>query len=373
MTGTRADYPRVRDVLLELDRCSEIDLVVGCTAQHLTVNAGYTFSDVFSDFGNQCRPFQMYSGFGGDPFEMGKSACFASFGFANLIAEEKPDAILLTVDRAETIAASVASIFANVPIFHIQGGELTGTVDEVLRHAISKLSHVHFVANEAAKGVLCQLGENPENIHVTGCPYVDYISSFEEISKGDLAAELGLDVSKEWIPVIYHPVTTEYADASKHVSQLMEVMKSLECRGYEVIYFSPNMDAGRMPIEEAIRETGAVPISNLSPDLFLSLLKASRVMVGNTSAAIRECPYIPLACVNLGSRQAQRLRTCNVIDASLEYDSIMDAFEKALCLDLSKVQPVYGSAGAVQKIVDITREYLSLKRPFMLQKQFHAL
>lgn len=370
MTGTRADYPRIRDVLLYLKKKQNIDLTIGCTAQHLEIDSGFTYFDVFKDFKKKALPYQMYCGYGDTPIEKSRASMFSGYGFANLISEVKPDIILLTVDRTETLAAACAASITGIPIIHFQGGEESGTVDEMIRHAVSKLSHIHFVSNDEAKSILISLGENPNSIYVVGCPYVDYLYKFKIFSKKRLSKILGLNPIKKWIPFIFHPVTTEYNSVKYQINSIIKFLKTLTTKEYEIIIFTPNMDSGNSLINFSISKNFNFINTSLEPNLFLSLLKYSYIMIGNSSSGIREAPYFGLPVLNIGSRQQNRVRGNNVVDVNCNFQSLVKGFEK-IKIDKSlrnKSEP-YGSIGAIKRISDILNFLFEDLNSIQIQKK----
>jgi UDP-hydrolysing UDP-N-acetyl-D-glucosamine 2-epimerase len=268
-------------------------------------------------------------------------------------------------DRFETMATAVAASYMNIPLLHIQGGEVTGSIDEKVRHAITKLADLHFVASAKAAERVIRMGERPEAVFVTGCPSIDVAR--EAITKPSL--ELAsiyqkyggvgqqMDLSSGYIVVLQHPVTTEYQSSRAHVEETLCACR--DC-GHPVLWFWPNVDAGSDGTSKGIRafreESKNLPIhffKNFPPEEFLQLLQASRCIVGNSSVAIRECSYLGVPAVNIGSRQQGRDRGQNVVDVDYDREAIL----KAIGLQGSKAHReqdlLYGDGMAGQKIADL--------------------
>ena len=305
MTATRADYPRVKSVLKEIDRRNNLTLSLIVTGMHLEEAFGLTVREIEEDGFNIAARVRMYNG-DDTPYGMAEAVGRVTTGIAEALRALNPDIFLITVDRAETLAAATAGALMNLPIAHIQGGEVTGTIDESIRHAVTKLCHLHFPATEDAAQRIIRMGEDPARVHVVGCPYVDLIKTLDYQSKDVLAANYGFKASKRIILFTQHPVTTEYGD-------------------------------------------------------FLSLMNIADIMVGNSSAAIREAPSMGLPAVNIGSRQDGRERTCNIIDVPHEVKAIVTAMEKGLNDNtyraiVRKIQNPYGDGFAAKRIVDVLED-----------------
>lgn len=174
MTATRADYPRIKSVLFEIKKRKNLELKLIVTGTHLLRDFGYTVKEIESDGFDASLRFEIYSN-DDTPYGMAKAGARCSEGTAEILKKTKPDICLLTVDRIETLAAAQSAAYMNIPIAHVQGGEVTGTIDESIRHAVTKLSHIHFPATDEAAERLIKLGELPENVHNFGCPYIDII------------------------------------------------------------------------------------------------------------------------------------------------------------------------------------------------------
>ncbi len=244
---------------------------------------------------------------------------------ATLFDNLEPDVVVSVADRYETLATAIAAAYQNIPVAHVQGGEVTGSIDEKVRHAVTKLADLHFVANEGARERVVRMGEDPDRVHVTGCPSVDLAARVaaarEEEGAFDPFARYGgvgdpFDPAGDYMVVMQHPVTTEYEDALHQVNETLEAVKALDVPTF---WFWPNVDAGSDRISKGIRvfrETRDIPhvyfFKNLAPEDFLRLLMGARCLVGNSSVGIREGSYLGVPVVNVGGRQAGRDRAANV-------------------------------------------------------------
>ena len=372
ITGTRADYPRVKSVLRRISQSDLIDLNIVVTGSHLLEDYGYSAQEIIDDGFSITKMVPMYEGDYNSPHGMTKATARCMTGIADALQELQPDLVLLTVDRVETLAAASAASLMNFPIAHIQGGEVTGTIDESIRHAVTKLSHIHFPATQDAAERIIQMGENPDMVFHVGCPYIDEITNSKKMTKTDLSKKYGFDPNKQLIIFTQHPVTTEHLAARTQMKTTLNALKHFEfC---EIMAFFSNTDAGGKDI---ISELAGVNNMHLVPNMeskdFLSLMNCADVMVGNSSAAIREAPSFNLPAVNIGTRQQGRLRAENVIDVSHDSSSIKNAIEFALTDTkfLSRLAPIsnpYGDGRSAKRIVRVL-ENLPLP-PSFIQKQF---
>ena len=306
----------------------ELDIVV--TGSHLLEEYGYSAQEILQDGFSISRTVPMFEGDYNSPHGMAKAAARCTAGLADALQELNPDLVILTVDRIETLAAAVAVSLMNYPIAHIQGGEITGTIDESIRHAVTKLSHIHFPATKDAAERIIKLGENPNLVFPVGCPYIDIINTTKYKSKEDLSKVYGFDPEKRLIIFTQHSVTTEHGSSLKQVRTTIQALKRFcSC---EILSFYSNTDAGG---KEIIAELKKIDNSRLIPNMnsedFLSLMNCADVMVGNSSAAIREAPSFGLPAVNIGTRQQGRLRAENVIDV----DHSSAAISKAINIGLN--------------------------------------
>ena len=336
---------------------------------------GYTVRDIEKD---KFKIFKMSKIFSDDDNITGMNSaferCFKSF--SKTLKAFKPDLVLLTVDRIETIACSSAAMTLNYPIAHIQGGEITGTMDETLRHCISKMSNLHFVANSDAKKRLIRLGENPKKVFNYGCPYAEEIRNKKLYSRDQVLDFLKIKAEDEFVLFVQHPVTSEINRNYSNFKLTANVLSRYS--NIKIICLSSNADAGGQKINLHITNNkNFISFKNLSEVKFLSILKHSKFMIGNSSAGIREAPTFKTPVINIGTRQFGRLRSTNIIDCEYDSNSINKSikkilydkkFKKLLKMTKNLYEGKNTSKKIVKKIEDALRKGLSIQKKFYEKK-----
>jgi len=357
ITGTRADYPRVRSVLREIRSREDLELSLIVTGSHLLSEYGYSAQEIIDDGFEISEKVEMFIGEFDTPLGMTEASARCTAGVAKALDQLKPDLVLITVDRVETLASTTAASLMNFPIAHIQGGEVTGTIDESIRHAVTKLSHIHFPATDDAAQRIIMMGENKDLVFNTGCPYIDEIQQVELITREELACKYDLDEKKNFVIFTQHSVTTEFKESSYQVEQTIEAIKGFS--DIQVVCFFSNTDAGGKEIIKKIKDQHNFKvIPNMLSKDFLSLMSHSSLMIGNSSAGIREAPSFKLPVINIGSRQNGRLRAPNVIDVDHDTKQIKDAINKVFSDQefrdsLKNLKNPYGDGKAAKRIVDV--------------------
>jgi len=276
----------------------------------------------------------------------------------------RPDVVVTVADRYETLATAVAASYLNIPVAHVQGGEVTGSIDEKVRHAVTKLANLHFVSTEKAAERVIRMGENPKNVFVTGCPSIDLVARVLQrpTLEFDPSLRYGgvgppLNISNGYLVVMQHPVTTEYEVARQHVSETLHAVKEI---GLPTLWFWPNADAGSDGTSKGIRsfrESGVASnihfFKNMSPEDFLRVVFHSRCIVGNSSVAIRECSFLGVPAVNIGTRQAGRDRSNNVIDVDYDRRQIAEAVQHHIMNGRPTPNRLYGDGQAGGRIANL--------------------
>ena len=293
-----------------------------------------------------------------------KSTGLGVVELATIFDNLKPDVVVSIADRYETIATAIAASYLNIPLAHVQGGEVTGSIDEKVRHAVTKLADLHLVANKKAAERVIRMGEDPEAVFVTGCPSVDLAArvlaeghdGFNPFARYSGVGH-SFDLSQGYLVVMQHPVTTEYEDAFQQVTVTLEAVETL---AFPTFWFWPNVDAGSDRISKGIRrfrETHNAShiyfFKNMSPEDFLRLLAGTRCLVGNSSVGIREASYLGVPVVNIGSRQAGRDRGPNVTDVGYSRAAIVEAVKAHLANGKYPSTNLYGDGRAGQFIADL--------------------
>ena len=273
----------------------------------------------------------------------------------------QPDMVVTIADRYETLATATAASYMNLPLVHLQGGEVTGSIDEKVRHAVTKLADYHFTCTEIAAERVRKMGEEPDAVFVTGCPSIDIAAQVRESPQltfdplkryGGIGADL--DLSKGYIVVLQHPVTTEYEDSKQHI---METLHGVKEANVPTLWFWPNVDAGSDGTSKGIRTFREEEkpenfhfFKNMEPLDFLRLVYNSKMIVGNSSVAIRECSFLGVPAVNVGTRQAGRERGANVIDVGYDRNEIRQAIRDHLSDGNKKPCGIYGDGDAGKRI-----------------------
>jgi len=358
VTGTRADYGLFSEPLRRIREQPALELGLVVTAMHLEPRFGDTVKEIEADgMPIVARVRNLLPGDSGA--DQARSIGNAVLGITDALEEFRPDVVIVLGDRGEMLAGAIAAIHLNVAVGHVHGGEVSGTVDELVRHAISKLSHVHFAATQEAAERLERMGERPKNIHVVGASGLDYLSHIEPVPDAEIEAELGIDPSHPFVLFTQHPVSAE-VDQAAH--QMEASLEALESAGIPVVATYPNSDAGGRAMIEVLERRRDRPWLRVVPSLghrrFASLLKKTAAMVGNSSSGIIEAPFFGVPVVNIGSRQSGRLRAENVIDTSGDTGAIKAAIECALHDEAFKARArgchnPYGDGRAGERIVEV--------------------
>jgi len=356
ISGTRADFGLMKNVLVEIDRCSKLSLDIIVTGMHLLSDYGYTCQDIEnSGLKITSRIPVKLSGKSGD--EMSVAIGEQIIGFTHALKNICPDLIMLLGDRGEMLAGAISALHLNIPIVHIHGGELSGTVDEPVRHAISKLSHFHFTATDRARERLIKMGEDNSRIFVTGAPGLDEIVSANLRSPLEMCREYNLDPVRPFSLVLFHPVVQYAADAGK---QFNSVFKALIQSGGQYLIIRPNADAGGSAINSVIDEfklsIDMHIVTHLSRIDFLSLLQASEMLIGNSSSGIIEAASLGTRVVNIGDRQRSRERNSNVIDVQVDVEDILRGITRSRELGMFNGNNIYGDGKSAERIVKLLVE-----------------
>lgn len=361
---SRANYGRVKTVLREVANHPELELqlIVGSSA---LLNRFGSAVDVMRADGFEPASVVHSIVEGETPTTMAKSTGLAIIELATHFENLKPDIVLTVADRFETLATAVAASYMNIPVAHTQGGEVTGSIDESVRHAITKLSHVHFPATERACEFLLRMGEQPGTVHLTGCPAIDLVAETDLTLPEDLFERYkgvgeGLSTAKDYIIVLQHPVTTEYGSGLDQINQTLNAVFPIAKEGMQVVWLWPNVDAGSDDVAKGIRvfrehnKTENMHFyRNFAPDDYARLLANARCIVGNSSSGLREGAYLGTPCVNIGSRQSGRERAANVTDVGYDADEIRAAIRAQLDHGRYPKSTLVGDGDAGRKIADL--------------------
>ena len=350
VTGTRADFGLMESTLHRLHADAALELALVVTGMHLSPIHGMTVHEVeASGLPVHARVELDHGAATGEM--MARNIGRMLVGFVDAFVQLRPDVVLVLGDRGEMLAAAIAAIHLNIPVAHIHGGERSGTVDEPVRHAISKLSHLHLVATQESADRLVRMGEAAERISVVGAPGLDGIVSSAKIGKSELYARHGLDVEQPLALLLYHPVLQEAGSAGASGSAILDALVE---SGLQVLALLPNSDAGSDQIRTALQErttSGQIAlVSHLPREEYLSFLRWADVLVGNSSSGIIEAATFGIPVVNVGSRQNMRQRNANVVDVDTDTHLVRQAIAAALRSGRCRAENVYGDGRAGERI-----------------------
>jgi UDP-hydrolysing UDP-N-acetyl-D-glucosamine 2-epimerase len=373
LVTARPSYSRIRSALHAIQNHPDLELLLIVGASALLERYGNAIQAIEHDgFTVAARVFMVLEG--ENLVTSAKSTGIGLSELATVFDNLKPDAVVTVADRYETLATAVAAAYMNIPLVHVQGGEVTGSIDEKVRHAVTKLANLHLVSTNLARERVIKLGEAPDSVVVTGCPSIDIAA--------EVAARPGLDfdpferyggvgpredLSKGFLVVMQHPVTTEYEEARQQVDETLYAVKD---SSLPVLWFWPNVDAGSDGTSKGIRvfREKEHPANfhffrNMLPEDFLRLLCQSTAIVGNSSVAIRECSYLAVPAVNIGSRQTGRERGRNVIDVDHERGAIAGAIREHITRGRPEPDRLYGDGRAGARIADtLARAGLTIEK-----------
>ena len=358
----RPSYSRIRSALHAIQDHPDLELQLVVGASALLERYGNAIHAIVDDgFEPAARVYMVLEG--ENLVTSAKSTGLGLVELATVFDNLKPDAVVTVADRYETLATAVAASYMNIPVVHVQGGEVTGSIDEKVRHAVTKLANLHLVSTALARERVIKLGEEQNSVVLTGCPSIDIAAQvllrphldFDPFEKYGGVGPRG-DLSKGYLVVMQHPVTTEWDEARQQVDETLHAAKDI---GLAVLWFWPNVDAGSDGTSKGIRvfrEQEAPEnfhfFRNMSPEDFLRLLCGATAIVGNSSVAIRECSFLGVPAVNVGTRQLGRERGRNVIDVDHDRRAIAGAMREHLRRGRPEQDVLYGDGQAGDRIAD---------------------
>jgi UDP-N-acetylglucosamine 2-epimerase (hydrolysing) len=324
LTGTRADFGKIKSLISILESHQDFETFVFVTGMHLQKEYGYTLIEI-----ERCKYKNVHT-FENHTHETTMDLTLAKTieGLSKYVKEINPDLIVVHGDRVETLAGAIVGSLNNILVAHIEGGELSGTVDELIRHSVSKLSHIHFVSNEEAKKRLIQMGEIKTSIYTIGSPDIDIMFSEELPELSVVKSYYEIDYEQYGV-AMFHPVTTETKDMEQYANAFVNALQK-DHHNYVIIF--PNNDMGSQFIINAYLKLKDNARFRLFPSLrfeyFLTLLKHCQFIIGNSSAGIREAPYYGIPIINVGTRQQNRAVHADILNVDYQEDSILVALKK---------------------------------------------
>ena len=350
LTGTRADFGKLRPLIRIIDDSDAFVAKVFVTGMHMLDLYGATLDEVLKQGFTDCAVFENQTL--GDP--MDTILANTILGLSNCISETDIDMIVVHGDRPEALAGAIVGAFRNVLVGHVEGGEVSGTIDELIRHATTKMSHCHFVANDEAATRLRQLGERPETIFEIGSPDIDVMRSENLPKIQNVKEHYDIEHFGDFALAILHPVTTELGETSKHAHQFVEALTASE-DNYVVVY--PNNDMGAGEILAVLEKVLDHPRLRIFPsirfDAFLTLLRSADFIVGNSSAGIREAPFYGVPTVNIGSRQTGRFSYPTIFNCANDTPSILEAIARAKSVAPHPPSDHFGKGDSAEKFLGV--------------------
>jgi len=372
VTERRADYSKFRPILKEIQKSKKLDYYLVVTGSHLLKEYGLTINEIKKDGFKISKKFSMYENIKDDSgAKMTLALSKAIFNLTKIIQKIKPNIILAGFDIGANLAAAIVGAHMNILVAHLEGGEISGTIDESIRHATTKFSHIHFVTHVEAKQRLIRMGENPKFIHNIGNPSLDSIKIFKKIDLVKLEKEFSIDLTKPFFLILQHTVTSEINKIDSHFKKTIDAIKELNVQS---IFINGNADAGSQKITNLIKKSKIKQYNSLTFEKFINLLSLCTALVGNSSSGIMEAPFLKIPSINIGTRQTGRLHTSSVIDVSYNKRDIKNALKKILYdknfkKNLRKTKSLYGNGTASKKLIKIL-ENLDLEKVPIQKRQF---
>lgn len=377
VTGTRAEYGLLRWLMRDIDQDPHLQLQVLVTGMHLSPEFGETFREIEADGFRIARKVDMLLS-SDAPAAIGKSMGLGVIGFADALRDLQPDVLLVLGDRFEILAAVNAALVARIPVAHLHGGEATeGAVDDAIRHAVTKMSHLHFVAAQAYRARVIQLGERPDRVYCVGGLGVDAIKRIELLDRSTLENRLGFRFKARNLLITFHPETLSSTPPAEQLSELLAALEPLSDTG--LLFTYPNADAGGRALIDLLKAfVSRCPQARMFPSLgqqgYLSCMAVCDGVVGNSSSGLLEAPSFGKGSINIGDRQKGRLQAASIINCRADRAALSVAIDRLFSAEfqqgLTDVVNPYGDGGASGRIVEVLR-HASLEE--LLLKGFHDL
>jgi UDP-N-acetylglucosamine 2-epimerase (non-hydrolysing)/GDP/UDP-N,N'-diacetylbacillosamine 2-epimerase (hydrolysing) len=376
VTGSRAEYGLLRWILRDLQTAADVDLQIVVTGMHLSPELGNTVEEIEKDgFAIARRVDTLLSS--GTAGGVAKSIGLGVIGMSDALGDLKPDIVLILGDRFEIFAAAQACLVHNIPVAHIAGGDTTeGAIDEAMRHAITKIAHVHFVTNAESARRVRQLGEDPSRIYNVGSPGLDHLRRQPLLDRSAVEARLGGLLGKRNLLITFHPVTLEAAHGEAQFVALLDALDRLD-DDIALWFTHPNADVGGRTMAAKLKAwvqahaSRARLYTSLGQSLYLSLMAQVDVVVGNSSSGLYEAPSLGVATVDIGDRQRGRLTATSVLHCAPDCNAIREAIARAIQLDCSGTKNPYGDGHSSERIVDVLRTLPPATE--LIGKRFHMI
>ncbi|HEY6892085.1 MAG TPA: UDP-N-acetylglucosamine 2-epimerase [Solirubrobacter sp.] len=361
VVASRANYARIKYLLAAVKAHPDLELQVIAGASTMLERTGNAV-DVIALDGFPPDATVRFVIEGETPATMAKSTGLGLLELPTIFEMLRPDVVVTVADRFETIATAIAASYMNIPVAHTQGGEVSGSIDESVRHAVTKLSHIHFPATALSARRVLALGEDPEYVFDVGCPSIDIVANSDLSLPAETIERFGgaggqIDASKPYLLMMQHPVTTEYG---RGLDQINATLEAVEAQGMQALVFWPNIDAGSEQVSKGLRlfrergrDRGFHFFRNLPPEVFIRLMANAACMVGNSSAALREGAFLGVPAVTVGSRQDNREMADNVVRVDHDPEAIADAMRDQIAHGRYQRSLLFGDGTAGVKMADI--------------------
>ena len=361
VVNSRANYGRIKSVMRAVQDHPDLELQTIVGASALLYRFGHAVDNIRADgFEPSATVYSIVEG--ENPTTMAKSTGMAIMDLSTQFENLRPDVVLTVADRFETIATAIAASYMNIPVAHTQGGEVTGSIDESVRHAVSKLAHVHFPATELARNYLLRMGEEAERVHMTGCPAIDLIADLDLTLPSDLFSSnkgvgATLDPSQPYLVVLQHPVTTEFGQGFEQVQETLAAVLALDM---QTAWLWPNVDAGSDDVSKGLRMHREINgdgklhfYRNFTPEDYARLIANAACLIGNSSSGLREGAFLGTPTVDVGTRQARREHGENVGHAGYDRAEIEAMARQQIAHGRFPKTALFGDGSAGRQIADI--------------------
>ena len=375
VTGSRAEYGLLYWPIRDMLDAQDIEPLVTVTGMHLAPEFGLTVREIERDgIPISARVDMLVSS--DAPGGIAKSMALGLIGFSDAIERLRPDAMLVLGDRFEILAAAQAAMVHNLPLVHIAGGDTTeGAFDEAIRHAITKMSHLHLVTNEIAHRRVVQMGENPRNVHIVGSPGLDHLCRRQLLDRVALEEALGSSLGARNALITFHPVTLEPEEGIRQQEEMLAALETL-AEEWTLWFTMPNADTGGRGLGAALKawvqkRPRAHVFASLGQLRYLSLMRQVDIVVGNSSSGLYEAPSFKVPTVDIGDRQRGRLAAASVVHSAPNRGDIRVAIDRALVLDCTGVENPYGDGHSAARIVNAVRAMPPADQ--LLKKSFHEV
>ena len=356
VTERRADFSKLRPIIKEIEKSKKFEYFLVVTGSHLVKKHGYTIDEIKKEGFKINKKFRIFNENDDDSSAtMTKAFGKAIINLTNIIKKEQPDLIFSGFDIGSNFAAAIVGAHMNIHVAHLEGGEITGTIDESIRHAISKFAHIHFTSNKNATRRLIKMGEISKNIFTVGNPSLDTIKTMKIISKKKIEKEFHIDLTKPLLLLVQHTVTSEINKIDEY---FLETINAINETNYQCIAILGNSDAGSQKIKKIIKNSNILNFEHLPFQKYISLLNYSSAIIGNSSSGIMEAPFLHVPSINIGTRQEGRSNTKSIINVKYDKIKIKKVIKKTIedkkFLKSIKIQKnQHGNGNSSKKIVQI--------------------